>query len=113
MHINTREHQMIGDAVNNASFASFPLSQPRELPVRIVERICANMEYHADDVDAQISIVVKVSRDNTADSAEHCHSGRRHLELLEKLGQPQPDWPVKIQIENPLDFARFVGSCDA
>ena len=53
-----------------------------------------------------------MSRNDAADAAEYRHSGRRHIELLEKLGQPQPDRPVKIQIENPLYLARFVGGCD-
>ena len=71
------------------------------------------MEQHAHDVDAQITIVIKVSRNDAADTAEQCHSRRRHLESREKLGQPEPDRPVKIQIENSFGFARFVGGFDA
>src|SRR5437667_6057637 len=71
------------------------------------------MEHHAHDVDAQITVVIKVSCYYAADAAEQCHSGGRHLELREKLGQPQPYRPVKIKIENTLYLACFIGSCEA
>ena len=77
---------MVSDTVNNAAFAAFPLSQPRELTVCVVERIRANMEHHAHDVDAQIAVVIKMSRHDAADAAQQCHNRRRHLELREKLG---------------------------
>ena len=71
------------------------------------------MQQHAHDIDAQITIVIKVSRNDAADAAQQCHSRRRHLESREKLGQPEPYRSVKIQIENSLCLARFVGGCDA
>ena len=86
MEINTHEHQMVGDAVNDAAFAAFLLSQPRELTVCVVERIRANMERHAYDVDAQIAVVIEMSRYDAADAAEQCHSRRRHLDLRKELG---------------------------
>ena len=42
MEVNTDEHDMIGDAVNNAALPAFPVSQAGELAIRIVERIGAN-----------------------------------------------------------------------
>jgi hypothetical protein len=44
------------------------------------------MEHHAHDVDAQIAVVIKVSRYDAADAAQQCHSRRCHLESREKLG---------------------------
>ena len=113
MQINTHEHQMVGDAVDNAPFAAFSLSQTRELTIRVVERIRANMEHHAYDVDAQITIIIKMSRNDAADTAQQCHSRGRHLESREKLGEPEPQRPVKIQIEDSLYLARFVGGYNA
>ncbi len=77
---------MVDDAVNNAAFPAFPLSSARKLTVCVGERIRANMEHHAHDVDAQIAVVIKMSRYDAADAAEQCHSRRCHLELREKLG---------------------------
>ena len=42
MHVNTYEHHVIGNAVNNAALPAFPVSQARELAIRIVERIGTN-----------------------------------------------------------------------
>ena len=53
MNVNAREDQMIGNAINDATFAAFPVSQPRKLTVRVIERIRADMQHHARDVDAR------------------------------------------------------------
>jgi hypothetical protein len=74
------------------------------------------MEHHADNVDAQITIEIKMPRDDAKDPGQQAYARRRHLEARKKLGQPKPYWPVEIKIENSLDFARFesrfdLGSC--
>src|SRR6266481_3551425 len=66
MHVNADEHQMIGNAVYDTTLATFPVGQACELAIRVVERIGANVEHHADNVDAQITIVIKVSRNDAA-----------------------------------------------
>ena len=66
MHVNTDEHQMIGNAVYDTTLATFAMGQACELAIRVVERIGANVEHHADNVDAQITIVIKVPRDDAA-----------------------------------------------
>ena len=53
MDINADEDQMIGKAVNDTTFAAFPMRQTRKLTVRVIESIRANMEHHARDVDAR------------------------------------------------------------
>src|SRR6266496_4075297 len=52
MNVNAYENKVVGDAVNNAAIPVFPVSQTRELTIRIVKRIGANMKRHADDVRA-------------------------------------------------------------
>ena len=65
-----------------------------------------------DNVDAQITIEIKVPRDDAKDAGQQTYARRRHLEPRKNLGQPKPYWPVKIKIENSLDFARFVSRFD-
>ena len=87
---------MVSDTINNAAFAAFPLRQARELTIRVVKRISTNMERHAHDVDAQIAVVIEMSRHDAAGPAQQCHSRWRHLELRKELGQPETQRPVKI-----------------
>ena len=47
MHVNADKDQVIGNAVNDAALAAFPMRQTRELPIRVIECIRANMEHHA------------------------------------------------------------------
>ena len=113
MHVNAREHHVVGDAVNDAPFAALPSRQTRELTVRVIQRIGANMQHHAHDVDAQIPIKIKVPRNHAANAGQQAHSRGRYLESREKLGQPKPYWPVKIEVENALHLACLIGGFDA
>src|SRR6266576_4327429 len=113
MEVNTHKHQMVGQAVNDAAFAAFPTRQTRELTIRVVERIRANVERHTDHVDAQITVVIKVARNDAADARQQRHGRRRHFEMCEKLGQPKSYRPVKVQVENSLHLACFVSRFDA
>src|SRR6266480_3769760 len=88
------------------------MSQARELTVRIVECIGANLKRHPQDVNAQNPIVIKVSRDDAAEPSQPGHPCRCHFELLEKVSQPKPYWSIKIEIENTFDFARFISGFD-
>ena len=47
MQVNTDKDQMVGNAVDDTAFAAFPMRQTRELTIRVIERIRANMEHHA------------------------------------------------------------------
>ena len=107
MHVNAAEDQVVGNAVNDTAFAAFPMRQTRELAVCVVESIRANMEHHSGYVDAQITIEIKVSRDDAKDAGQQAYARRRHLETRKKLGQPKPYWPVEMEIESTLDVARF------
>ena len=113
MQVNAHKDQMVGNAVNDAALAAFPARQARELAIRIVECVRADMEHHASDVDAQIAIVIKMPRDDTADAGQQRHSRRRHFEMCKKLGQPKSYGPIKVQVENSLHFACFVSGFDA
>lgn len=113
MQVNADEDQMIGYTVNDTTVAAFPTRQTRKLAVRVVEYIRANMEYHPANVDAQIAIEIKVSGNDPEGAGQQAHGRWSHLQLREKLGQPKPYWPVEIEIENSLDFARFVCGFDA
>jgi hypothetical protein len=116
MQVNTDKDQVIGNTVNDAALAAFPMRQSRELSVRVIECIRANMEHHSRDVDAQVAIEVKVPCDDAKDAGQQTYACRRHPEPRKNLGQPKPYWPVEIKIEKSLDFARFesrfnLGSC--
>ena len=52
MQVNADEDQMVGDAVNDTSLAALPMRQTRELSIRVIECIRANVERHPDNVDA-------------------------------------------------------------
>jgi hypothetical protein len=45
------------------------MRQTRKLAVRVVESIGANMEHHPGYVDAQITVEIKMSRDDAKDAA--------------------------------------------
>ena len=75
MHVNTDIDQVVGNAVNDAALAAFPMRQTRELPIRVIESIRANMEHHAGNVDAQITIEIKMPRDD-AKTVLRYHFGR-------------------------------------
>ena len=62
--IDTYEHEVVGEAINYSALPAFPVSQARELTIRIVERVGANKQRHADNIRAQITIVEKMSTDN-------------------------------------------------
>jgi hypothetical protein len=53
-----------------------------------------------------------VPSDDTKNPGQQAHACGRHLEPRKKPGQPKPYWPVKIEIENSLDLARFVCGFD-
>ena len=113
VNVNARESQMIGNAVNDAAFATFPASQPRKLTIRIIERIREDMKHHARDVDAEITVKIKMSGNDAADTGEQGHSSRRHVQLREKLGQPKSYRPVKAEIENTFYLKGFISALDA
>jgi hypothetical protein len=57
-----------------------------------------------------------MSGNDAEDSRQQAHRRRSHPELREKGSQAEPYWPVKVKIQDPLDFARFEsrfepGSC--
>src|SRR5256885_12532302 len=112
MQVNTDENQVIGNAVNDAALAAFPMRQACELPVCVIECIRANLEHHSCDVDAQVAIEVKVPRDDAKDAGQQTYARGRHPEPRKNLGQPKPYWPVEIKIENSLDFACFESRFD-
>jgi hypothetical protein len=113
MQVNAHKHQMVGQAVNDTTFAAFPTRQTRELTIRVVEHIRANVEHHAYHVDAQITVVIKVSRNDAADAGQQRYSRWRQPELREKLSQAKSYRPVKVQVENSLHLACFVSGFDA
>src|SRR4029077_4968713 len=84
-----------------------------KLAVCVIQRVRANMERHANDVDTEITIVIKVSRNYAADTGKQGHSSRRHLQLREPFGQTESYRPVKVQIENTFHLTRFVSALDA
>src|SRR5947207_13450129 len=71
------------------------------------------MKRHASDVETEITIVIKVSRNYAADTGKQGHSSRRHLPLHEKLGQPKSYRPVKVKVENSLYVACLVSRLEA
>ena len=77
---------MIGNAVNDAAFATFPASQPRKLTIRIIERIREDMKHHARDVDAEITVKIKMSGNDTAETRQQADTRGRHLETREEFG---------------------------
>src|SRR6059058_1341478 len=113
MHVDTDETKMVGNTVNDAALPAFPVSQACELTICVVEGIGANLKRHADNVDAQVAIIVKVSRDNSEEASEKSHICRCHLEPLEKLSQTKPYWAEKIEIEKSLDLACLISGFDA
>src|SRR5712671_1410789 len=113
MNVNAREYQMIGNAINDAAFAACLVSQPRKLTIRIIERIRADMQHHTRDVDADISVKIKMSGNDTAETPQQTDARRRHLELREKFGQSKPQRPVEINVESALRFTRLISGRDA
>src|SRR5512133_2949675 len=103
---------MIGNAVNDTTVAAFPTRQTRKLAVRVIEYIRANMEHHPCNVDAQITIEIKVSGNDPEGAGQQTHGRRSHLQLREKSSQAEPYWPVKMKIQDSLDFARFESRFD-
>src|SRR6516165_3409480 len=71
------------------------------------------MERHANDVDTEMTIVIKVSRNYAADTGKQGHRSRRHLQLREKLGQPKSYRPVKVEVERSLYLTRLISAFDA
>src|SRR5215472_11624263 len=112
MEINAYKYQVIGNTVDDTAFTGVTVSQPRELTIRVIQRVAANMEHHADDVETQIAVVVKVSCDDATETGQQRHSRRRHLEFREELGQPKSYRPVKIHIENSFHRTRLVSGFD-
>src|SRR5215472_2519203 len=112
MQVNANEDQMVGNAVNDAAFTAFPAGQSCQLPVCIVEGIRANMEHHPPNVDAEIAVEIEVSGNNSETASQEAHGRRSHLQLREKLGEAETYWPVKMKIQNSLDFSRFESRFD-
>ena len=112
MEINAYENKVVGDAVNNAATPVFLVSQTRELAIRIVKRVGANKQRHADGIRSQITIIEEMSSDDPEQTREQSHARRLHCNLCEKLRQPKSDWSVKIKIENSFDFARLVSGLE-
>ena len=52
VQVNTDKDQVVGNAIDDTALAAFAMGQTRELAVRVVERIRANMEHHPHHVDA-------------------------------------------------------------
>src|SRR2546423_726717 len=112
MEVNADEDQMVGNAVNDATVAAFPMRQTRKLAVRVIERIRANMEHHPSNVDAQITIEIKVSGNDPEGACQQTHGRRSHLQLGEKPSQAEPYRAVKIEIQESLDFTRLESRFD-
>src|SRR6266481_331028 len=108
MNVDTYEHEMIGKAINYSALPALPVSQARELPIRIIERIRANQQRHAGHIRTQITIKEKMPRDNPEETREQSHACWRHVHLCEKPCETKSDWPVEIKIENSFGFARLI-----
>src|SRR3954447_15885008 len=112
MNVDARESQMIGNAIDDAPCAAFLTRYPCELTVCIIERVRADMTNHARDVDAEVTVKIKMSGNDPEDSGQQTYGRRRHLQLREKRGQAEPYDPVKTEIQDSLDFARFKSRFD-
>src|SRR5262249_795764 len=112
MDVNADEDQVVGNAVNDTTLPAFPMRQTRKLAVRVIECIRANMEHHPDNVDAQITIEIKVSGNDAKDAGQHAHGHRRHLQPRENSSEAKPYGPVKMKIEDSFDVARFESRFD-
>src|SRR5205823_7290554 len=112
MDVDTHRYEVVGNAVNNAALLALPVNQACELAIRIVERVGANKQRHADGIRSKITIIEQMSSDDSEDTREQSHARRLHFNLCEKLRQPKSDWSVKIKIENSFDFARLVSGLE-
>ena len=62
VHVDVRENNVIDKTVDDTALAARFAGHAGQLAIGIVERICENMERHANDVQAQISIIIEMSR---------------------------------------------------
>jgi hypothetical protein len=53
-----------------------------------------------------------MSGNDAEDSRQQAYGRRSHLELCEKRSEAEAYWPVKVKIQDPLDFARFESRFD-
>ena len=99
---------MIDQTIDDAASPLLPIQKTSELTVGIVEEVCANVQDHSDDVEAEIAIEIQMAGGDSDDPAEKCDHRRRHPQLREKLRQAERDLAIKIKVDNPLDVAGLV-----
>src|SRR5437660_12997 len=94
------ENQMIDKTINDSAFSTLSAGQTRELSVRIVEQVGADMKHHPNDVDGQIPIEIKMAGKDSEYASKKCDADRRQSELREKFRKLETKFAVKIKIEN-------------
>src|SRR5436305_12625452 len=100
MDVDTHRYKVVGNAVNNAALPALPVNQACELAIRIVERVGANKQRHADGIRSKITLIEQMSSDDSEDTREQSHARRLQFNLCEKLRETKSDWPGNIRTED-------------
>src|SRR4030081_851379 len=109
MHIDARINQVVADAIQNASARAQTIRQTGELPVRIVHRVCENVERHPYNVRREIAIEIEVPGSDPDQCPEERDAIRRKPSPDKKTRQLETDFTIEMKIEKSLDFSRLVG----
>lgn len=67
VHVDTRKHDVVADAVEHTAVPAPAIRQSRELAIHVVEKVRANVKHHADDIERERLVIVKVTCDDSAD----------------------------------------------
>ena len=112
MDVNTRENQVVAEAIQNAPARRVTIGQAGELSVRVVHRIRKKVENHPDHVGREISIKIEMSGRDAGDGPQKRDRVRSEPDTSEKLRQAKADFAVEMEVEESFNFPRFVSCLD-
>jgi len=112
MDVDAQPNNMIDNRIENSSCPALLIRQARELAIRVIENVRDDVEKHSDQIDGKGLIKIKMTGDDTEDSADESDCRWREIQSRKKLRQPKTDTSIKRKIDNPLDLARFVSRVD-
>ena len=112
MDVDAQPNDMIDNRIENSSGPALLIRQTRELAIRVIENVRDDVEKHSDQIDGKGLIKIKMTGDDTEDSADERDCRWREIQPRRKLRQPKADTSVKRKIDNPLQLARFVSRVD-
>lgn len=112
MNVNAQPNNMIDNRIENPPGSALLIRQASELTISVIENIRDYLEKHSDQIDGQSLIEIKMAGDDAEYSTDESDCRRREIQSRKKFRHTETDLPIKEKIDNPLEFARFVGRVD-